>query len=53
MNWWAPIVALAGTSNYAAGRIDIVGVFTGLVVLAILGMSLNAIVKAIEGRLAY
>jgi len=37
----------------AAGRIDIVGVFTGLVVLAILGMSLNAIVKAIEGRLAY
>jgi NitT/TauT family transport system permease protein len=37
----------------AAGRIDIVGVFTGLIVLAILGMSLNAIVKAIEGRLAY
>ena len=39
--------------EYAAGRIDIVGVFTGLVVLAILGMSLNAIVKAIEGRLAH
>jgi len=37
----------------AAGRIDIVGVFTGLVVLAILGMGLNAIVKAIEGRLAH
>jgi NitT/TauT family transport system permease protein len=39
--------------EYAAGRIDIVGVFTGLVVLAILGTSLNAIVKAIEERLAY
>jgi NitT/TauT family transport system permease protein len=39
--------------EYAAGRVDIVGVFTGLVVLAALGVSLNAIVKAIEGRLAY
>ena len=39
--------------EYAAGRIDIVGVFTGLVVLATVGMSLNALVKAIEGRLAY
>jgi NitT/TauT family transport system permease protein len=39
--------------EYAAGRIDIVGVFTGLVVLAVLGMSLNAVVKAIEGRMAY
>ncbi|AMN41382.1 ABC transporter permease [Rhodoplanes sp. Z2-YC6860] len=36
--------------EYSAGRVDINGVFAGLVVLAILGMALNEIVKAIESR---
>jgi NitT/TauT family transport system permease protein len=36
--------------EYSAGRVDINGVFAGLVVLAILGMTLNEIVKAIESR---
>jgi NitT/TauT family transport system permease protein len=36
--------------EYAAGRVDIIGVFAGLVVLAVLGMALNEIVKAVEGR---
>jgi NitT/TauT family transport system permease protein len=36
--------------EYSAGRVDIIGVFAGLVVLAILGMVLNEIVKAIEIR---
>jgi NitT/TauT family transport system permease protein len=36
--------------EYSAGRVDITGVFAGLVVLAILGMALNEIVKAIESR---
>jgi NitT/TauT family transport system permease protein len=36
--------------EYAAGRVDIIGVFAGLVVLAILGMALNEIVKTVEGR---
>lgn len=34
----------------SAGRVDIIGVFTGLVVLAALGMGLNEVVKAVEGR---
>jgi NitT/TauT family transport system permease protein len=36
--------------EYAAGRVDIIGVFAGLVVLAMLGMALNEIVKTVEGR---
>jgi NitT/TauT family transport system permease protein len=36
--------------EYAAGRVDIIGVFAGLVVLAVLGMALNEIVKTVEGR---
>jgi NitT/TauT family transport system permease protein len=36
--------------EYAAGRVDIIGVFAGLVVLAILGMGLNEVVKAVEAR---
>jgi NitT/TauT family transport system permease protein len=36
--------------EYSAGRIDIIGVFTGLVVLAVLGMGLNEVVKAVERR---
>ena len=36
--------------EYAAGRVDIIGVFAGLVVLAVLGMALNEIVKAVESR---
>jgi len=36
--------------EYAAGRVDIIGVFAGLVVLAMLGMTLNEIVKTVEGR---
>ncbi|SDV50804.1 ABC transporter permease [Chitinasiproducens palmae] len=35
----------------SAGRIDIVGVFTGLVLLMVLGMLLNQCVKLIEHRL--
>ena len=35
----------------SAGRIDIVGVFTGLVLLTIVGMLLNEIVKVAERRL--
>jgi NitT/TauT family transport system permease protein len=36
--------------EYSAGRVDINGVFAGLVVLGLLGMALNEIVKAIETR---
>lgn len=36
--------------EYSAGRVDITGVFAGLAVLAVLGMTLNEIVKAIESR---
>jgi sulfonate transport system permease protein len=36
--------------EYSAGRVDIIGVFTGLVVLGVLGMALNEIVKAVENR---
>lgn len=36
--------------EFSAGRIDITGVFAGLFVLAVLGMALNEIVKAIEAR---
>jgi NitT/TauT family transport system permease protein len=36
--------------EFSAGRIDITGVFAGLFVLAVLGMGLNEIVKAIESR---
>ncbi|MEW6453965.1 MAG: ABC transporter permease [Pseudomonadota bacterium] len=36
--------------EYAAGRVDINGVFAGLVVLGVLGMVLNEVVKTIEGR---
>ncbi len=36
--------------EYSAGRVDINGVFAGLVVLGVLGMALNEIVKTIEGR---
>jgi len=35
----------------AAARIDVIGVFSGLVVLMIVGMLLNEIVKAVEMRL--
>lgn len=36
--------------EYSAGRVDITGVFTGLIVLAVLGMALNEIVKTVESR---
>jgi len=36
--------------EYAAGRVDIIGVFAGLVMLAVLGIVLNEIVKAVESR---
>lgn len=36
--------------EHSAGRVDIIGVFSGLVVLALLGMMLNEIVKVIERR---
>jgi NitT/TauT family transport system permease protein len=36
--------------EFSAGRLDITGVFAGLFVLAVLGMALNEIVKAIEAR---
>ncbi len=36
--------------EHSAGRVDIIGVFSGLVVLAVLGMALNEVVKAIESR---
>lgn len=37
--------------EHSAGRVDIIGVFSGLVVLALLGMALNEVVKAIESRM--
>lgn len=37
--------------EHAAGRIDIVGVFTGLVILMVVGILLNEVVKAVEIRL--
>lgn len=36
--------------EHSAGRVDIIGVFSGLVVLALLGMALNEVVKVIESR---
>jgi NitT/TauT family transport system permease protein len=37
----------------AAARIDVTGVFAGLVVLMIVGMILNELVKAVENRLLH
>ncbi|MBV7483413.1 ABC transporter permease [Bordetella sp. BOR01] len=37
--------------EHAAGRIDVIGVFTGLVILMIVGILLNELVKLAENRL--
>ncbi len=37
--------------EHAAGRIDVIGVFTGLIVLMVVGMVLNEIVKLAERSL--
>lgn len=39
--------------SYAAGRVDITGVFSGLVVLGALGIGLNVVVTSIEKRLSH